>query len=74
MGITLSEFGTQTNHLQQLGNFFLYLLALCQSVDYHWFTDDFANRMTRIQRAVRILKNNLHSAAHPPDHIWSRMA
>lgn len=52
----------QADFFQQLVHLLRFLAAFCQAVGLDSFRDDFAYSQARIERRLRVLKNELHLA------------
>jgi hypothetical protein len=57
---------SQPDHLQQLADARLQLVAVGDTVDHQRLADDLQHRHSRVERRERVLKNDLHVA---PDRL-----
>src|ERR1044071_8606103 len=63
MGVPVDEPRAQSNRFHQLENPLSLLFSVCQAECFDWLRDELANRHSRIEGRVRILKDHLHPSA-----------
>jgi hypothetical protein len=71
MRVAGSVFCIESHKIQQLDDALAPLLSLAQAVNYQRFFDYISYSHSRIERRVRVLKNDLHIATRPP-HLCGR--
>src|SRR5437762_1456324 len=69
MRIPIHHRRIQSHRLQQVGNVMFAFRSTRQMMNGERLTDDRANRHSGIQRCIRILKDELHVAAFPPQFL-----
>src|SRR5205807_8358992 len=70
--IAVNVLSTQANDAQQFSRFLANLTTGANIVDMHWFGDQRADSVARIQRSIRVLKHHLHATAYLPQFLPSK--